>query len=106
MHKVEAQIDDLFNEAYLELTVPTSAFITFESEDSATLCNMVESSNMTLFNQELIFKKCSEPTDIIWENRHFSGWDYIKRQTLVCVLIGMLLVGSFVLIYWVSSFAA
>ena len=71
VHKIEAQIDDLFNESYLELTVPTSAFITFESEDSANLCNMVKNSNMKLFNQELKFKKCSEPTDIIWENRHF-----------------------------------
>ena len=71
MRKEEAKINDLFHKAYWQLTVPTSAFITFESEDSANLCNMVKNSNMKLFNQELKFKKCSEPTDIIWENRHF-----------------------------------
>lgn len=88
------------------MTVPTAAFITFESDDSAVLADLVKKSNLTLLGQEFIFDKCSEPTDIIWENRHYTSWDYLKRQAGAFAIIAILLLGSFALIYWISAFAA
>ena len=52
------------------------------------------------------FDKCSEPTDIIWENRHFTRMDYFWRQLKAYTCIAVLLFGSFVLIYWISMISA
>jgi hypothetical protein len=88
------------------LTVPTAAFITFESDDSAVLADLVKGSSLKLLEQEFIFDKCSEPTDIIWENRHHTRCDYVYRQLGAFAVIAVLLLGSFALIYWISAFAA
>ena len=50
------------------------------------------------------FTNASEPTDIIWENRHYTRWDYIKRQTWAAIIIAVLLFGSFILVYETASF--
>jgi|Transcript_26382 hypothetical protein len=105
MREEEQKINELFQD-FDALTIPTSAFITFETDDSANFADMVVDSNDTLIGHEFKFDKCSEPTDIIWENRHFTNWDYIKRQTFAFVIIGILLFGSFIFIYWVSAFSA
>ena len=52
--------------------MPTSAFITFSTDDASKVAELVASSNMELLYQDFKFKVCSEPTDIIWENRHFT----------------------------------
>ena len=49
------------------------------------------------------FKEASEPTDIIWENRHFTTFDYCKRGLIAGIIILILLGGSFVVIYYVSA---
>lgn len=51
-------------------------------------------------------KVASEPTDIIWENRHFTEADYIKRQLVAFCIIGVLLFGSFIFIYKVARTSA
>ena len=48
------------------------------------------------------FKKASEPTDIIWENRIYTDFDYIKRQSVAWSIIGALLFASFAIIYYVA----
>jgi len=105
MRKEEAKINELFQE-FDSLTVPTAAFITFESDDSASYADMVVQSNDILLNQEFKFNKPSEPTDIIWENRHFTRSDYIWRQLFAYAIIGVLLFGSFIFIYWIQSTSA
>lgn len=71
MREQEEKVNSLFQE-FDSLTVPTAAFITFESDDSKNLALLVQNSDMRLVNQEFKFKETSEPTDIIWENRHFT----------------------------------
>lgn len=105
MREKEVEINDLFQD-FDALTTPTAAFITFETDDSAVLADLVKGSHETLIGNEFKFDKCSEPTDIIWENRHFTNWDYIKRQALAYVVIAFLLFGSFVLVYWISAVSA
>jgi len=105
MREQEAKVNKLFQN-FDSLTVPTSAFITFESDDSASLADMVGETDIHVMNQKMHFENCSEPTDIIWENRHFTNWDYIKRQGFAYFIIGILLVGSAVFIYWISAFSA
>jgi len=52
------------------------------------------------------FMKASEPTDIIWENRIYTRWDYFFRQLVAFVIIGILLFGSFCMIYYVARMSA
>ena len=52
------------------------------------------------------FEKASEPTDIIWENRHHSRTDYFFRQLVAFTIIGILLFGSFAVIYKVARMSA
>ena len=106
MRKKEAEIDKMMNNDFIKLTIPTSAFITFEKDDSAVYADMVKNSNKTLLGQEFKFDRCSEPTDIIWENRHFSPTQYKMRELAAFILIGVLLAGSAAFIYWVSAFSA
>lgn len=48
------------------------------------------------------FKAASEPTDIIWENRHYTADDYKLREVKAWSIIGTLLLISFAIIYRVA----
>ena len=52
------------------------------------------------------FKKASEPTDIIWENRIYTRVDYFFRQLVAFTIIGILLFASFIVIYKVARMSA
>ena len=52
------------------------------------------------------FRKASEPTDIIWENRIYTTVDYYFRQLIAFTIIGILLFGSFAFIYKVARTSA
>ena len=45
------------------------------------------------------FRAASEPTNIIWENRHIRGINYIARFFLAIIFLTMLICGAFFLIY-------
>jgi len=104
MRAQEIVVNDLFDN-FDKLTVPVSAFITFEEEDGKILALRTTSSSR-LIGQDFRFKEASEPTDIIWENRHFTRWDYIKRQTFAFIIIFILLLGSFIVVYIVASYSS
>ena len=88
-----------------DLTIPTSAFITFESDDSKEIA-LDNQSEDKLLGCEFRFDDASEPTDIIWENRHFTDAQYICRQLFAYVVIAVLLSGSFGIIYAISTYSA
>lgn len=85
--------------------MPTAAFVTFEEEDSKILA-LKNSSEALLLGKRINFTNASEPTDIIWENRHYTRMDYIKRQTFAFVVIAILLFGSFIVVYIVASYSS
>ena len=106
MREEETKINALFQD-FDKLTVPTSAFITFESDDTANLADETKPDGIiTMLNQNFVFQTCSEPTDIIWENRHFTGRDYFFRQLFAFTVIGILLFGSLIIIYIISAKSA
>lgn len=106
MRAEEAKINELFQE-FESLTIPTTAFITFESDDSANLALDVSDTNERhrIIGQEMKFSKPSEPTDIIWENRHYTAFDYLIRQLIAATVVGVLLFGSLIVIYAISAFS-
>ena len=48
---------------------------------------------------DLFLVEATEPTNIIWENRHWTPADYFKRTIQVCLIILVLLTISFLAIY-------
>ena len=106
MRAEEEKINELFQE-FDELTIPTTAFITFESDDSANLAlDVCETSERhKIIGQEMKFIKPSEPTDIIWENRHYTPFDYLLRQLWAALIVGVLLFVSLIVIYAISAYS-
>ena len=97
-------MQSLFSE-FDKLTIPTSAFIIFESDDFKELAIDYEGEG-TVLGEKMVFSDASEPTDIIWENRHFTTADYFKRQLIAFSLVALVLAVSFFTIFKISSYSA
>lgn len=101
---MDGEINDLFRD-FESLTRPTAAFITFEEEDAMIIAKQIQTGDLVL-NQPFKMRVASEPTDIIWENRHFTEFDYFRRQIIAFIIIGVLLFGSFIVMYKVARTSA
>lgn len=83
MRQVEQKISQLKNERFKDLTKPCEAFITFEEEDGSivgqkyepefTFSGKRKPAQLKLLGQEFFLEECTEPTNIIWENRHWTA---------------------------------
>jgi len=60
---------------------------------------------MEFMGDELFFTESTEPTNIIWENRHWGPADYFKRGMIAFAIITVLLLVSFSIIYFSKSFS-
>ena len=99
----------LKKEEYDNLVRPVCAFITFEEEEgyqTATRLKMKNSetgkpvpSKYKLLNEDLYLEQATEPTNIIWENRHYSSLDMLMRGVVVLSAISFLLFVSFTIIF-------
>jgi hypothetical protein len=88
-----------------------TAFLTFENEEGLNRCRAYNetvfsddqySDYRTLLAEPLRMEDASEPTDIIWENRHFTSWDRFKRTFIVMCYVTVILAISFVIIFFCS----
>ena len=88
------------------ITTPTTAFITFEEEIGIALALKEENmftredglSIMPIKSQGK-FKAASEPTDIIWENRHFTNYERKIREAKAYGTVILVLLVSFYAIF-------
>jgi len=73
-------------------------FATFETEEGlnrAITYNDAANPQMKFLGEDLIIQQASEPTDIIWENRHFEPRTRTcKRVVVWTVIFGMLAVSA------------
>jgi hypothetical protein len=111
MRKIDRKINELKTRNVEKYNRPVTAFLTFENEEGINRCraytDIVENDDeyedyRTLLGEPLKFEDASEPTDIIWENRHFTNWDRFKRTLLVGAYVTVLLAISFVVIFFSS----
>jgi len=110
MREVEAKISELKDRNFKNLVKPCDAFITFEEEDGSIVGQKYEAeytfsgkrkpAQATILGNEFFLSECTEPTNVIWENRHWTAKDYIKRGTIVFTVIAVLIVASFSLIFF------
>ena len=115
--KKDLEINALMNDPVekQKMIVPTAAFITFEEEDAYILACTIneeqkkekdETKRNKILGQPYRLKAASEPTDIIWENRHFTKRDYLKREIFAYTIILIALAGCFYLTYLIARAAA
>jgi len=97
MRKVEKEIDVLINDEFDKLTEPVSAFIIFEEEDGVIVALEESETNedAQIMGQRMKFKPATEPTNIIWENRHITVIQMYLRLIFVTIISGILLALSF-----------
>jgi hypothetical protein len=110
MREFEAQITQQKKDNYEKLTRPVCAFITFEEEDAYILAQDFEPktdlkghripSERKFLDEDLYFIEATEPTNIIWENRHFTPKSRFTRTIHAVLLILLLVLASFGLIYY------
>lgn len=93
MRDEDEKIEDILKNSYDEVTRPTAAFVVFEEEEgAATALKASGKCGREIMGQPVKFTQASEPTDIIWENRHFiPGWnrnifccDTRPRDSIIC----------------------
>lgn len=91
--------------------MPEACFVTFESDDAKETaedasewneeakCYKILGGNKQFEAEEI----CSEPTDIIWENRMYTRKEIIMRAIASFTCSVILLIGSFLVLYFISS---
>ena len=114
MREINGKIDHLKSVKLESFNRPVTAFLTFENEEGL---NRMKSYNDTVFaddqyeeyrillGEELDYGDAPEPTDIIWENRHFTSFDRFKRLLIVIAYAALILIISFVIIFFCSQLA-
>lgn len=94
------------------LTRPVTAFITFESDDAYSEAikyskklarrqreNENHQEQKTILHRTPVFTAATEPTNIIWENRHIKGIHYGARIVSALLICTLMLLFSFVILY-------
>jgi len=114
--EIEEKINNMKNEKFQELTTPCSIFMTFENEEGyQRACKYEETveENADLADikfwcgtHEIDVQEASEPSDIIWENRHFTPTQRKKKECVVGLVMSFMLLASFVFIFVCTSISA
>ncbi len=103
MREIEGQISALKKDFYDDFTRPVVAFLTFQHTEGYTTAqrfNARESRGLKadFLGENMVIRPAPEPTNIIWEHRHFTRNDRIKRGCGVLAIVLVLLVVSFAVI--------
>lgn len=90
-----------------KMQTPVACFMTLETEEGKCRADLYNDTVQmedyqhykTFLGSEIDVHGASEPTDIIWENRHFTSGQRFVRTMIVSFAIFLLLCVSFTLIY-------
>ena len=93
----DERIKDILSKSRYELSIPTYAFITFETQEG------YERAKLRKIRKRKEFDLAGEPTNIIWENLHFTKLQQITRAILVGIFVFILLIGTFYLFIWIKQ---
>ena len=89
--------------------------MTFETEEgkkrALNLNAVVESNeqlahlNVWLETHSIQIEQASQPSDIIWENRHITSCQRLKKEICVFISIDLMLLASFAIMYKLTDFS-
>jgi hypothetical protein len=95
--KIEKKIDELKDNDFDELSRPTVAYITFETQEGYE-----RAVNMRYLISH-IFEPAVEPTNIIWENSHHSMTGIFIRSIITITIIIFMLIGAFFVFFYLKK---
>ena len=96
--EIEDKINEVKNTNLDHYTRPVFAFLTFENEGGYEVGRKYESDETALLECKINIKEATEPTDIIWENRHFTEEERNYNLNKVILNATMYLIGSLIII--------
>ena len=109
MEAIDQDINKIKKEKIDDLMTPVAVFMTFECEEGvnrAMAYNEIVEKDESLSHlrtwlghHTFEIKKAPEPSDIIWENRHFTTFDRLKQKVKNFIWIFLLLTISFACVY-------
>lgn len=90
-----------------KMQTPVACFMTLETEEGKCRADLYNETVLmedyahyrTFLGSEIDVMGASEPTDIIWENRHFTAGARFTRTLIVSFVVFLMLCVSFTLIY-------
>lgn len=115
VREIEAKINELKTNQLEKFNRPCSVFMSFENEEGVQralkfqeVCESPETNPalkqlLYWFNDENVtveIQPASEPSDIIWENRHFTPRQRFRKSVITVNVIGFALFCSFITIFW------
>ena len=86
------------NENFNDLTMPKFFYCTFHTEYA--LHKAVEVNTFELLGEDTKIVQATEPTDIIWENRHIRKSERNIRWFFVALTMALLTMIVFTIIVW------
>ena len=105
MAEIDSEINKIKKEELRQVITPVSVFFTFENEEGVNRClgyNKAVNAEFNLFKYQkwldkyiLDFKQASEPSDIIWENRHITDAERRYKKIITHVVLAFVLSLSF-----------
>jgi len=87
--KIEKEIDEIHKAKSSELSRPVKAFVTFELQEGYERAKKMKEDN------KRVFRAAPEPTNIIWENTHFTKASRFTRTLVVIGIVIFLILLSF-----------
>ena len=95
-NEVERKLTEIKNEKFEDLTIPRLFYCTFHTEYAYTKAN--EANDMLFLGNHINIQQATEPTDIIWENRHYRKIHRRVRWVFVFLFMILLSFGAFIAI--------
>lgn len=92
--KIEKQIEELKDNHLDELSRPEIAYITFETQEGYERATNIRQGLTHLFSPAV------EPTNIIWENSHYTIPRILFRSILVISIAAFLIICSFFIFFY------
>lgn len=89
--EIEEKLEEIRRQKADEVSRPVKAFITFETQEGYERAKKIKKDNLN------VLKSAVEPTNIIWENMHYTKSAKIVRTIVVVLIIVLLMILTFVL---------
>lgn len=115
VREIDNKINELKKEKLEVFVRPCSVFMSFETEEGVQRAldfdrQVTETDDQSIkdlktwvsyngVDHEIEIQAASEPSDIIWENRHFTPQTRFKKTIITVIVIGLALFASFCTIF-------
>ena len=82
---------------------PWTAYVIFEEEEAWQRALKAPPKSIKFWNKSVNFTKASEPSDVIWENKHQSRKAYLCKALIAAVAVGLLLSITFIWVFLLKT---